>query len=158
MSYKFIRGITDSLTWIFFFNVNYSFSPCFCAFSPFWSKLFLTSCNQYIFLCRLFLSWRMKLLWWRESTATFSCTLQEQTGGVRILACGKPSLSQARYGVLWLFIFWVSSNLQEEKNKNLYMLSLYLCVHCVYFIFAWGRKETPTSSELLCFPSDYYEA
>lgn len=68
------------------------------------------------------------------------------------------------WGFLWLFIFWVNSNLLEEKNKNLYVVSLYLG-YTVYTSYlpgdgeGTGTHDTLASSELLlCFPSGYYDA
>jgi len=44
---------------------------------------------------------------------------------------------------LWLFLCWISSNLHEEMNETLCILSLYLCVHCTQMYTSYllgGRK------------------
>lgn len=103
---------TFLLIWKFFFSPvgeHFFFLSCFCIFLFFLQCTIMTSCGTYsifwaMVTCnngsflpslppshRLFLNWRMKSFWWKENTGTFSCILQEQIGGVRISACGKPS-------------------------------------------------------------------
>lgn len=64
---------------------------------------------------------------------TFSCTLQEQTGGVRILACGKPSLSQARYGGVYDFL---SSESVQTCMKRRIKTCVYFPFTFVYTVYA----------------------